>query len=111
MEGMRVADNGDRLCGQVQQPSVGRAGDEGVAHRLHDKASQLHRIARERTTSIQPGQQGHVLDETAHSLSFRRDSGQCFRGDWREWSGDMLRVLGVAADDGDRSRSSWARPR
>ena len=111
MEGVRVADNSDRLGGPVQQPSVDGAGDPGVAHRFHDKPSQLHWIARERTTGIEPGQQGHILYETAHSLSFRRDSGQCFRGDWRERSGDMLRVLGVAADDGDRSSQLVARVR
>ena len=53
MEGMRVADNGDRLCGQVQQPSVGRAGDAGNPALANDPGSLAGKLLRiEQPTTI-----------------------------------------------------------
>jgi hypothetical protein len=104
-----VASDRHRLVGQLEPPLVRGARHLGVAHGVERDPSQVDRLAVERTAGVEPREQKQVLEERAHSVGLGNDAlerGLDFGGLLRIGA---LRVLGVAANDRDRSAQLVAR--
>ncbi|MCW2936925.1 MAG: hypothetical protein JWM19_7887 [Actinomycetia bacterium] len=61
-----IAEDHDRVVGQVQDPAVPRPGDPRVARGVDGNAGDVYGLAVQRPAGIQPGEQQQVVHENGH---------------------------------------------
>ena len=64
----RIALDIHRPVGHLHPPDVPGAGGAGVADRVEQGLAQIHLRGGQFGTVVQPGQQQHLLDQSAHPL-------------------------------------------
>ena len=97
-----VADDGDGLVGQIQQPLMFGSRDVRVADGVDDEPGQIDLLAFQRSSGVQPRQQQHVLDELRHPFGFGLDAAHRVGDVVGEVISFALRQFGIAANRGQR---------
>ena len=97
-----VADDNDRLVGQIQRPLVIGARDVGIADGVDDQPGQVDRLALQRSSGVQARQQQHVLDQLRHPLRFGLDPAHRVGDVVGQVVAFPLRQFGISANRGQR---------